>query len=444
MAKRSTTRSTKKKTTRKPTTKKAATKASVSTSPTKRVSKKAPTKKPASSQSKKTTAKTQSSVSTKTSSKTKKSRSSSKAGGSIKRIGVLTGGGDCPGLNAVIRAVTKTAIYDHGWEVYGIEDGFLGLIENRLHELTTTNASNILTLGGTILGTSNRADPQRFATGSNADGTPIFEDVTERCVYHAQQRELDAIVAIGGDGTMSGAKNLITAGGLKFVGVPKTIDNDLVGTEITFGFLTAVEIATEALDRIHTTAASHHRVMVVEVMGRNAGWIALHAGVASGSDVILLPEKPYDINTVAEYCEARSKKGKRFTIICIAEGAKPKDGTQVISKIDPTSPDPIRLGGIGEQLADDITKLTGLETRTTVLGHVQRGGTPCAADRVLATNFGYHATELLKGGKFNRLVVRQNHQCTDIDILRAADKQRTVPMNDPLIKAARAVGTCFG
>lgn len=443
MAKRTT---TKKKISRKPTTKKSSSKARVSKKAPARVSKKTPAKKSATKNGSSKKAGSTRRVAKKAGSTKKPSTRKKTAGGrgEIKRIGVMTGGGDCPGLNAVIRAVTKTAIYDHGWEVYGIEDGFLGLIENRLHELTPQNASNILTLGGTILGTSNRADPQRFATGAKADGTPLFEDVTERCVYHAQQRELDAIVAIGGDGTMSGAKNLITAGGLKFVGVPKTIDNDLVGTEITFGFLTAVEIATEALDRIHTTAASHHRVMVVEVMGRNAGWIALHSGVASGSDVILLPEKPYDINVVAQHCEMRSKKGKRFTIICIAEGAKPKDGTQVISKIDPTSPDPIRLGGIGEQLADDITKLTGLETRTTVLGHVQRGGTPCAADRVLATNFGYHATELLKAGRFNRLVVRQNHQCTDIDILRAADKQRTVPMSDPLIKAAKAVGTCFG
>ncbi len=362
---------------------------------------------------------------------------------SIRRIGILTGGGDCPGLNAVIRAVTKTAIFQHGLEVYGIQDGFLGLIENRMEPLTSADVSNILTTGGTILGTSNRADPKRFATHRKADGTPVFEDVTDRCVYHLGQRHIDALVVIGGDGTMSGARNLIEHG-IPVIGVPKTIDNDLVGTELTFGFQTAVSIATECLDRVHTTAASHHRVMVVEVMGRNAGWIALYSGVASGSDVILLPEMPYHLDAVCDYCQQRSRHGKRFTIVCVSEGAKEAGGEQVVSRIDPTSPDPVRLGGVAEKLADDIEKRTGLETRCTVLGHIQRGGGPTPDDRILATHFGHHATVLLEEGRFNRLVVMKDGRVTDADLLESADKQRTVPADDPLITAAKAIGTSFG
>ncbi len=361
----------------------------------------------------------------------------------IRRIGILTGGGDCPGLNAVIRAVAKTAMFQYGWEVYGIEDGYLGLIENRIHPLSSGDVSNILTTGGTILGTSNRADPARFAVGEDENGEPVFEDVTRRCLYHLKARQIDAVVAIGGDGTMSGARNLVEQG-VPIIGVPKTIDNDLVGTELTFGFQTAVSIATECLDRIHTTAASHHRVMVCEVMGRNAGWIALHSGIASGSDVILLPEQPYDIDHVADYCLNRSRHGKRFTIVCVSEGAKPKGGEQVVARHDPASPDPVRLGGVGQAITAQIEKKTGIESRCTVLGHIQRGGTPIPEDRLLATYFGHHATELLAAGQFNRLVVMQNHRCTDVELVTAADKQRTVPLDHPLIKAARAIGTSFG
>jgi 6-phosphofructokinase 1 len=369
--------------------------------------------------------------------------STTKQSNGLRRIGILTGGGDCPGLNAVIRVVAKTAINHYGWEVWGIEDGYLGLIENRMHPLSTTDVSNILTVGGTILGTSNKANPSRFVTRIDDAGEPVFENVVDRCVYHAKQRGLDAIVAIGGDGTMSGARDLIDAG-LPFVGVPKTIDNDLMGTEVTFGFQTAVSIATECLDRLHTTAASHHRVMVCEVMGRNAGWIALDAGIASGSDVILLPELPYEIDAVAEACLHRSRHGKRFTIVCVSEGAKPAGGEQVIARHDPSSPDPVRLGGIGQRVANEIESLTGIESRCTVLGHIQRGGSPIPADRLLATKFGHHAVELLAQGEHNRLVVMQNHTCTDVDIMLAADKQRTVPLDYPIIRAAQAVGTSFG
>ena len=361
----------------------------------------------------------------------------------IKRIGVLTGGGDCPGLNAVIRAVTKTAIMHHGIRVFGIEDGFLGLVQNRIHEMTTDDVSGILTRGGTILGTSNKCDPKRYAVGNDDKGNPVFKDVTDRCLEHIAYHKLDALICIGGDGTMSGAKNFVEHG-INCIGVPKTIDNDLMGTDITFGFMTAVYIASDALDRIHTTAASHHRVMVVEVMGRNAGWIALYAGIASGADVIIIPEIPYDMGKVCDFIRNRSNHGKKFSIVCISEGAHPKGGEQVVSKVDPTSPDPIRLGGIGEKLADDISKCTGIETRTTVLGHVQRGGTPLPADRILATRFGHRAVELLVEGGENRLVVMRNHQVLDTDILVAADKQRVVQPDDPLIISGKAVGTFFG
>ncbi|MFW5652604.1 MAG: ATP-dependent 6-phosphofructokinase, partial [Planctomycetota bacterium] len=239
---------------------------------------------------------------------------------SIQRIGVLTGGGDCPGLNAVIRAVTKTAILRYGLQVYGIEDGFLGLVQNRIDPLETGKVSNILTTGGTILGTSNKCNPQKYVAGLDGEGKPIVKDVTDRCLDHIRHHDLDAIVVIGGDGTMSGARNFVEHG-VNCIGVPKTIDNDLVGTDITFGFQTAVDVATEALDRIHTTAASHHRVMVVEVMGRNAGWIALHSGVAAGADVILIPESPFDYDLICGYVEHRSRHGKRFSIICVSEGA---------------------------------------------------------------------------------------------------------------------------
>ncbi|QNN22494.1 6-phosphofructokinase [Planctomycetales bacterium ZRK34] len=361
----------------------------------------------------------------------------------IQRLGVLTGGGDCPGLNAVIRAVTKTALYQHDLEVFGIEDGFLGLIENRIHRLSPDDVSNILTLGGTILGTSNKADPARYAVAEDEHGKPIFEDLTELCLRNIRRHRLDALIVIGGDGTMSGAANFVNHG-INCVGVPKTIDNDLEGTDVTFGFQTAVDVATGALDRIHTTAASHHRAMIVEVMGRNAGWIALHSGVASGADVILLPEIEYDIDAVCEYVRHRSRRGKRFTILCVSEGARPRGGQQVVAKVDPSSPDPIKLGGVGEVLADEIQMRTKIETRCTVLGHVQRGGTPTPADRVLATQFGNQAINLLVQGKRNRLVVMQGHTVTDVDLLRAANKQRKVPLDHPIIQAARAIGTSFG
>ncbi|WP_428936732.1 6-phosphofructokinase [Fontivita pretiosa] len=359
----------------------------------------------------------------------------------IRRIGVLTGGGDCPGLNAVIRAVTKAAIHRYELEVYGIEDGFLGLIQNRMHRLEWKDVSNILTLGGTILGTSNKANPQRYAVQRN--GKIEYQDVTDRVIEHVQANHLDAIVCIGGDGTMTGAANLIRHG-INCVGVPKTIDNDLVGCDQTFGFDTAVQTATECLDKIHSTAMSHHRVMVVEVMGRNAGWLALHAGIASGSDIILIPEIAYHLDKINQILIQRSRQGKRFSIICMSEGARAVGGQVVVARTDPTSPDPIRLGGCSYLLAQQIEQATGLETRATILGHIQRGGTPSAMDRVLATRYGLHALELVVSGAFGKLVVLKDGQIGQVNIQDVAGKQRTVPLDHPLIQTARAVATSFG
>ncbi len=359
-----------------------------------------------------------------------------------RRIGVLTGGGDCPGLNAVLRAVTKDALF-HGIEVCGIEDGFLGLIENRIRPLDYESVSGILTVGGTILGTSNKANPRAFPTSTDADGNPVFEDLSDRCMAHIEQHGLDALVCIGGDGTMTGA-HPFTEAGVSVIGVPKTIDNDVFGTDLTFGHLTAVDTATEAIDRLHSTALSHHRAMVVELMGRNAGWIALSAGIASGSDVILLPEMPFSYAAIAEAVERRRQRGARATIVAVAEGARPAGGAQVVRDVDPLSPDPIRLGGIARQVAAEIEARTSVEARHVVLGHLQRGGTPCAEDRVLCTRFGHHATTLLREGRSNRMVALVGNQVTDVDIRTPAGRQRTIPPDEPLLDVARAVYTSFG
>ncbi|UCE59039.1 MAG: 6-phosphofructokinase [Phycisphaerales bacterium] len=359
------------------------------------------------------------------------------------RIGVLTGGGDCPGLNAVIRAVVKTAIAQHNLAVFGIKDGFLGLIEDRVNPLSFDDVSNILGKGGTILGTSNKADPVRYCVGHDGKGDPIFEDVTDRVTQNARRHRLDAIVCIGGDGTMSAASTIL-AQGIPVVGIPKTIDNDLVSTEITFGFDTAVATATEALDRIRTTASSHHRVMLVEMMGRNAGWITLHAGAASGADIILIPEIGYYLDKVCARSVERSKQGRAYTLIAVSEGAKPVGGEVVVDRIVHESPDPVRLGGVSEVLCEQIAQRTGLECRATILGHVQRGGTPTARDRVLATQFGHKAVEMLVRGEFNRTVAVQDGQLTSVPIEEVANLQRLVPTNDPLIQACRATGASFG
>ncbi|MBL7134661.1 MAG: 6-phosphofructokinase [Phycisphaerae bacterium] len=359
----------------------------------------------------------------------------------LRRIGILTGGGDCPGLNAVIRAVAKSAI-GGGLEVVGIEDGYLGLIENRLRVLSYQDVSGILTHGGTILGSCNKANPAKYAMPDGKGGWKI-RDVRHQVVEHYSEAALDALVVIGGDGTMSGAAGLVERG-LNIVGVPKTIDNDLWGTEITFGHDTAVATASDALDKVHTTASSHHRVMVVELMGRYAGWLTLHAGVASGADVILIPEIPFDVEKVAEKCLERNRGGKGFTIIAVGEGAAPAGRQQFIDRVVENSPDPVRLGGVGKFVATEVERLIGLDCRSIVLGHVQRGGTPTARDRVLATGFGHHAFKLLKSRRFGRVVVQKNGRVTSTTIAEVAGKVRTIPADYPLLAAARAVRTSFG
>jgi 6-phosphofructokinase 1 len=359
----------------------------------------------------------------------------------IRLIAVMTGGGDCPGLNAVIRAVVKTAINQYGLEVWGVHDGYLGLIENRVDRLNYNDVSNILTVGGTILGTSNVANPFRFAV--QAGRRMQYKDVSADCVRVLEDRGIDALVCIGGDGTMATAAQFVKKG-LTIMGVPKTIDNDLYGTDVTFGFDTAVTTATEAIDKVHTTASSHHRVMIVEVMGRYAGWIALYAGAAGGADVILIPEIPYKPARICEYVLERSHRGKRFSIVVAAEGARAKDGQMVVSKRIAGSPDPIRLGGIGPRLADEIGECTGLECRAVILGHIQRGGTPTPHDRALATNFGYTAVDLLMKGLKNHLVVLKDGRFSSIPLRHVAGRIRTVPKNHALVRAALAVGTSFG
>jgi len=358
----------------------------------------------------------------------------------LRRIGVLTGGGDCPGLNAVIRAVSKAAM-GGGLEVVGIEDGYLGLIENRMRPLQREDVSNILTQGGTVLGSSNKANPSAHPV-ANGSGFTVC-DVRDQVIANCEQAGLDAVIVIGGDGTMSGAAELAERG-LRVIGVPKTIDNDLWATEVTFGHDTAVATATDALDKVHTTASSHHRVMVVELMGRYAGWLALRAGMAAGADIILLPEIPFRFETVARICAERSKYGKRFTIVAAGEGAKPLGGKQFVDRVDESSPDPIRLGGVAKCVAAEVEKRTGLESRSIVLGHIQRGGTPTAFDRVLSTQFGFHAFELLMARRFGRMVVQREGRIDSVAIAEVARKVRTVPPDHKLIAAARSVGTSFG
>ena len=358
----------------------------------------------------------------------------------MKRIGILTGGGDCPGLNAVIRAVTKSLIQD-GIEVYGFEDGFLGLIEKRYRHLSWDAVSGILQQGGTILGSSNKANP--FHHPVEKDGKTVYVDFSDRTLENAHSLGVEAVICIGGDGTMTIAKQLMQKG-LPVIGVPKTIDNDLYGTDITFGYDTAVSIAAEAIDRIHTTASSHHRVMLIEIMGRYAGWLTLGAGLASGADVILIPEIEYDLNAITDRVWERSRKGRRFSIIAVAEGAKSKGGELTVQRIVSDSPDQLRLGGISIKLASDIEDATGLETRATILGHLQRGGTPSAFDRILATRYGVAAAALVKKEKFGDMVALQGNVITTASIQEIGGKTRKVDPEHQLIKAALATGVIMG
>ncbi len=359
-----------------------------------------------------------------------------------KRIGILTSGGDCPGLNAVIRGVTKPALRNFNMEVLGIEDGFEGFVEGRARLLTDEDVSGIISIGGTILGTSNKADPFNFPI-ANAQGKIERTDVSAKIVAQYENFHLDGLIAIGGDGTMNIAHKL-SALGMNIVGVPKTIDNDLSGTDITFGFDTARAIATEAVDRLHTTASSHHRVMVLEVMGRYAGWIALESGIAGGGDVILLPEIPFSWQAVFDKVEQRSRKGKRFSIIVASEGARAQNEELTVREMDTRRTDPIQLGGVGNYIAKRIEENSGLETRVTVLGHLQRGGSPSAFDRLLATRYGTAAVELAANSSFGRMVALRSSAIIDIPIAEAIAKQRLVDANSQIVRSAMLVGTSFG
>ncbi|MBI1884604.1 MAG: 6-phosphofructokinase [Chlamydiae bacterium] len=358
-----------------------------------------------------------------------------------RRIGILTGGGDCPGLNAAIRAVSKRAIRDFQMEVIGFEDGFLGLVENRFRKLSDLDVSGILARGGTILGTSNRANPFWFPV--LRDGKEVYEDVSKKAFKNYQHLGLEGLVTLGGDGTLKIAQQLLALG-LEIVAIPKTIDNDLSGTDFTFGFDSAVSIVTEAMDRIHTTAESHHRVMIVEVMGRYAGWIALYGGVAGGADVILIPEIPFDVDKICGKVWERQMEGKNFSMVVVAEGAFPKKGKPVVRKMIKASPDPVRLGGIAAFLAEKIEKKTELECRFTVLGHLQRGGSPTAFDRLLATQFGHAALDLLLKKDFGKMVAFQKGEMRAVPLRDAVEELKKVPLNHPLMLAARSVGTAFG
>jgi len=360
----------------------------------------------------------------------------------IRRIGILTGGGDCPGLNAVIRAVAKTAITVHGIKVLGIADGFQGLVEGRARELDFLSVSGILTRGGTILGTNNKANPFHYPV-SDGKGASRFKDLSAQCVRNFRKWKLDCLVCIGGDGTFAVAEKFRKLG-LPMVCVPKTIDNDVRGTDVTVGFDSALNVATNAIDMLHSTAMSHHRAMIVEIMGRYAGWLALESGVAGGGDVILIPEIPYKIEAVLRCVVKRAKDGKRFSLIVVAEGAKPKGGKMVVDRVVQNSPEKIRLGGIGSVLAKQIEEACGVEARATILGHLQRGGSPSPRDRILATRMGGYAIGLVTEAKFGNAVVSRNGKIGHLSLDRVAGKPRNVPRNHRLIKVARDIGTIFG
>jgi len=358
----------------------------------------------------------------------------------VKRIGILTGGGDCPGLNAVIRGVAKPA-HDNGLSVLGIQDGFEGLVTGKAIELYNKDVSGILAQGGSILGSSNKGDP--FHWPEQFDDEIKIVDRSEKAMRNYEAWDLDVLIAIGGDGTMHISQKLSDMG-MNIVGVPKTIDNDLEATDQTFGHDSAIFVVSEALDRLHTTASTHHRVMVLEAMGRYAGWIALHGGLAGGADIILIPEIPFDWEVVYDKVIQRNMRGKRFSIICIAEGAKAIDGDIVVKAKDIKRTDPIQLGGVAELVTRMITNNTGLETRYTVLGHLQRGGSPTPYDRILSTKFGTYAIELALKKKFDRMVALKGNEITSVKIKEAIVDQKLVKPTDQAVKAAVAVGVSFG
>ena len=341
------------------------------------------------------------------------------SGKKAKRIGIVTAGGDCPGINAAIRGVGKTAILEYGMEVIGISSGFLGLINHEYVELDENQLSGILTLGGTILGTSRENPFKKSSSVHSIDKPKLIRK-------HYHEMGLDALVCIGGNGTQRTA-GLLAEEGLNIIGIPKTIDNDVYGTDITFGFDSALLIATDAIDRLHTTANSHKRIMVIEVMGHHAGWLALYSGMAGGGDVILIPEIEFDINIVARYLTKRVLNKKPYSIVVVAEGIPCPKGIKAATYV-----------------AEQIEKLTNLETRETILGYIQRGGSPSPMDRLLATRYGAYAVELIAKDQFGLMVSSQGDVITSVPLSEVAGKLRLVPRDHPLIEKAERMGVCFG
>ncbi len=363
----------------------------------------------------------------------------------IKRIAISTGGGDAPGLNAVIRAAVLSAI-NRGWEVYGIRDGYNGLlmpeqfIEGGLIRLTRERVRGITHLGGTIIGTTNRGNPLKYPI-KGPDDTIIEIDRSDELIRAFRLHQIDALITVGGDGSM-GIANELAKKGLWVVGVPKTIDNDLDKTVITFGFDTACAFTVECMDRLHTTAASHNRIIVMEVMGRYAGWIALESGLAGSADVILIPEIPYDLDKIAQKIRDREEHGSLFSIVVVAEGAKPKGGS--ISVISHETGRAERLGGVGEKIADELQQVTGKETRLVVLGHLLRGGTPTRFDRLIAQRFGSAAVRAIAEGQKGIMVALDPPTVKYVPLEAATKRMKTVPLNSDIMLTARDMGICFG
>ncbi len=361
----------------------------------------------------------------------------------LKRIGILTGGGDCSGLNAVIRAITRSAIIQHDSTVIGIQGGFEGLIFNRSQVLSVKETRDILPQGGTILGTSNKGNPFQYRE-YDSTGNILINDYSERAIDTVRKLDLDCLFVIGGEGTLLIANRFYEMG-LPIIGVPKTIDNDLEGTDYTFGYQTAVQVACDALDRLQTTGRSHQRVMILEVMGRHAGWIAMESGIAGGAHIILIPEIPYHFEKVIEKIRLRAEGGSRFSIIVVSEDAREINGESIKSAFAGQTLQGVdRLGGVGNYLANRLVKEIDLEVRCTVLGHIQRGGTPLAFDRVLGTRLGAFAVEAAAKGQFGNMVCLNTPDCQLLPFKELAGKVRTVPESSQLIKCAEDIGICLG
>lgn len=363
-------------------------------------------------------------------------------GGKVRRFGILTSGGDCPGLNAAIRGVAKAASGRFGMEVVGIANGYRGLIEGEARPLSQEDFSGILTLGGTIL-SSSREKPFKRCEDGNCSDAEAGQNKPERILENVERLGLDALVVLGGNGTNTTA-HLLSKLGLPVIGLPKTIDNDIWGTEVSFGFHSAVDIAAESIDRLHSTALSHNRAMVIELMGHKAGWLALYAGIAGGGDVILIPELPYRVEEVAASLRRRREEGKRFSIVVVAEGALSAEEAELPKKERKRLRELKSYPSIGYRVAAEIEEAAGMEARVTVLGYLQRGGTPSPYDRVLATAFGTTAAELLHRGEFGRMVAVRDGRIVTVPLVEVAGRTKVVPADHPLIGTARLVGTCFG